>query len=187
VIQEAYIQGVSTRSVDELVKAMGMSGISKSQIRPRLCEYIDVRVKTLPDTSQRNVVAADALVWALSELSGPSKVGYMIGGGSAFPQSSDDRPRACNGPCASDRDGRCSPARSAAIGRSTDSEFLSRATHSRACIKFTSSLRNPFAVGGHCSLNFTSQTIFWQFAVTETSLPARFPNKLRTLRRLWSC
>jgi putative transposase len=29
VIQEAYIQGVSTRSVDELVKAMGMSGISK--------------------------------------------------------------------------------------------------------------------------------------------------------------
>ena len=31
VIQEAYIQGVSTRSVDELVKAMGMTGISKSQ------------------------------------------------------------------------------------------------------------------------------------------------------------
>ena len=37
VIQEAYIQGVSTRSVDELVKAMGMSGISKSQVS-RLCE-----------------------------------------------------------------------------------------------------------------------------------------------------
>ena len=32
VIQEAYIQGISTRSVDELVKAMGMSGISKSQV-----------------------------------------------------------------------------------------------------------------------------------------------------------
>ena len=30
VIQEAYIQGVSTRSVDDLVKAMGMAGISKS-------------------------------------------------------------------------------------------------------------------------------------------------------------
>jgi transposase-like protein len=29
VIQEAYIQGVSTRSVDDLVKAMGMAGISK--------------------------------------------------------------------------------------------------------------------------------------------------------------
>ena len=30
VIQEAYIQGISTRSVDDLVKAMGMSGVSKS-------------------------------------------------------------------------------------------------------------------------------------------------------------
>ena len=43
VIQEAYIQGVSTRSVDELVKAMGMSGISKSQVS-RLCSDIDERV-----------------------------------------------------------------------------------------------------------------------------------------------
>jgi len=43
VIQEAYIQGVSTRSVDELVKAMGMSGISKSQVS-RLCSEIDERV-----------------------------------------------------------------------------------------------------------------------------------------------
>ena len=32
VIQEAYVHGISTRSVDELVKAMGMSGISKSQV-----------------------------------------------------------------------------------------------------------------------------------------------------------
>jgi putative transposase len=45
VIQEAYVQGVSTRSVDELVKAMGMTGISKSQVS-RLCEDIDERVKT---------------------------------------------------------------------------------------------------------------------------------------------
>ncbi len=43
VIQEAYIQGVSTRSVDNLVKAMGMSGISKSQVS-RLCEEIDGKV-----------------------------------------------------------------------------------------------------------------------------------------------
>jgi putative transposase len=42
VIQEAYIQGVSPRSVDDLVKAMGMSGVSKSQIS-RLCEEIDER------------------------------------------------------------------------------------------------------------------------------------------------
>jgi len=44
VIQEAYIQGISTRSVDDLVKAMGMSGISKSQVS-RLCEEIDDKVK----------------------------------------------------------------------------------------------------------------------------------------------
>jgi transposase-like protein len=44
VIQEAYVQGVSTRSVDDLVKAMGMSGISKSQVS-RLCEEIDGKVK----------------------------------------------------------------------------------------------------------------------------------------------
>jgi transposase-like protein len=48
VIQEAYIQGVSTRSVDDLVKAMGMSGVSKSQVS-RLCEEIDERVKTFLD------------------------------------------------------------------------------------------------------------------------------------------
>jgi len=44
VIQEAYVQGVSTRSVDDLVKAMGGSGVSKSQVS-RLCEEIDEKVK----------------------------------------------------------------------------------------------------------------------------------------------
>jgi putative transposase len=48
VIQEAYIQGISTRSVDNLVKALGMSGVSKSQVS-RLCEDIDERVKTFLD------------------------------------------------------------------------------------------------------------------------------------------
>jgi transposase-like protein len=48
VIQEAYIHGVSTRSVDDLVKALGMSGVSKSQVS-RLCEEIDQRVKTFLD------------------------------------------------------------------------------------------------------------------------------------------
>lgn len=43
VIQEAYIHGVSTRSVDDLVQALGGSGISKSQVS-RLVEEIDERV-----------------------------------------------------------------------------------------------------------------------------------------------
>ena len=44
VIQEAYVQGISTWSVDDLVKAMGMEGISKSQVS-RLCSEIDERVQ----------------------------------------------------------------------------------------------------------------------------------------------
>jgi transposase-like protein len=48
VIQEAYIQGVSTRSVDDLVKAMGMTGISKSQVS-RLCGEIDGKISTFLD------------------------------------------------------------------------------------------------------------------------------------------
>jgi len=44
VIQEAYVQGISTRSVDDLVRAMGLDGISKSQVS-RLCAEIDGRVK----------------------------------------------------------------------------------------------------------------------------------------------
>lgn len=43
VIQESYVHGVSTRSVDDLVKAMGAGGMSKSQVS-RLCAEIDERV-----------------------------------------------------------------------------------------------------------------------------------------------
>jgi putative transposase len=43
VIQEAYIKGISTRSVDDLVKALGMSGVSKSQVS-RLCGELDEQV-----------------------------------------------------------------------------------------------------------------------------------------------
>src|SRR5580693_8265586 len=48
VIQEAYIQGISTRSVDELVRAMGMEGISKSQVS-RLCGEIDGKIAAFLD------------------------------------------------------------------------------------------------------------------------------------------
>ena len=44
VIQEAYVHGISTRSVDDLVKAMGMTGISKSEVS-RVCAEIDERVQ----------------------------------------------------------------------------------------------------------------------------------------------
>jgi transposase-like protein len=45
VIQEAYVHGVSTRAVDDLVKAMGASGISKSEVS-RICQDIDGKVQS---------------------------------------------------------------------------------------------------------------------------------------------
>jgi putative transposase len=44
VVQEAYVKGVSTRKVDDLVQALGMTGISKSQVS-RLCSELDGRVR----------------------------------------------------------------------------------------------------------------------------------------------
>jgi putative transposase len=43
VIQEAWVGGVSTRRVDDLVQAMGLAGISKSTVS-KLCKDIDDRV-----------------------------------------------------------------------------------------------------------------------------------------------
>ncbi len=44
VVQEAYVEGISTRRVDDLVKALGMEGISKSQVS-RLCQALDEEVE----------------------------------------------------------------------------------------------------------------------------------------------
>jgi putative transposase len=44
VVQEAYVCGISTRKVDDLVRALGMEGISKSQVS-RLCEELDQEVE----------------------------------------------------------------------------------------------------------------------------------------------
>jgi transposase-like protein len=44
VVREAYVQGVSTRKVDDLVKALGLDGISKSQVS-RLCQALDEEVE----------------------------------------------------------------------------------------------------------------------------------------------
>ena len=44
VVQEAYVEGVSTRRVDDLVKTLGLEGISKSQVS-RLCAALDAEVE----------------------------------------------------------------------------------------------------------------------------------------------
>jgi len=48
VIQEAYVHGVSTRKVDDLVRALGMEGISKSEVS-RLCGELDASMQQLRD------------------------------------------------------------------------------------------------------------------------------------------
>ena len=45
VIQQAYVEGVSTRRVDDLVKALGCKGISKSQVS-RICQELDEVVES---------------------------------------------------------------------------------------------------------------------------------------------
>ena len=60
VIQEAWIAGVSTRRVDELVQAMGMSGISKSSVS-KLCKDIDERVT--PSSNDRSMASGRICGW----------------------------------------------------------------------------------------------------------------------------
>ena len=59
VVQEAYVGGVSTRRVDDLVKALGMDGISKSQVS-RLCAELDEEVARFRD---RPLTAAYPYLW----------------------------------------------------------------------------------------------------------------------------
>src|SRR6266487_4028047 len=59
VIVEAYVKGVSTRKVDDLVRALGMDGISKSEVS-RICKALDEDVKTF---LARSIDGAYPYVW----------------------------------------------------------------------------------------------------------------------------
>ncbi len=59
VVREAYVQGVSTRRVDDLVKALGLDGISRSQVS-RLCEELDTEVERF---RQRKLEGSYPFVW----------------------------------------------------------------------------------------------------------------------------
>ncbi len=58
-VREAYIQGVSTRRVDNLVQALGLDGISKSEVS-RLCETLDREVERF---RQRKLAGRYPYVW----------------------------------------------------------------------------------------------------------------------------
>lgn len=59
VLQEAYVMGVSTRKVDDLVKALGISGVSKSEVS-RVCAELDEVVATFRN---RPLDAAYPYIW----------------------------------------------------------------------------------------------------------------------------
>jgi transposase-like protein len=59
VVQQAYVHGVSTRKVDDLVKGLGMEGISKSQVS-RICAELDAEVERF---TSRPLTGAYPYVW----------------------------------------------------------------------------------------------------------------------------
>ena len=105
VIQEAYVHGISTRSVDDLVKATGGTGVSKSQVS-RLCAEIDERVQAFlsrpiegrprcsgPSSSARSPIAACAASGSSSPTT--TRACGRPPGASSMPASSG---AACTGP-----------------------------------------------------------------------------------------
>ena len=71
VVQEAYVHGVSTRKVDELVKALGMGGISKSRVS-ELCEELDEEVERFRG---RSLEGSYPYVWVDAPTSRPARTG----------------------------------------------------------------------------------------------------------------
>jgi putative transposase len=59
VVQEAYVNGVSTRKVDRLVEALGLAGVSKDQVS-RLCQGLDEQVTAF---RERPLEAAYPYLW----------------------------------------------------------------------------------------------------------------------------
>lgn len=59
VVQEAYVKGVSTRKVDDLLKAMGLTGIDKSKVS-RICKELDQAVEQF---RQRQLKESYPYVW----------------------------------------------------------------------------------------------------------------------------
>jgi transposase-like protein len=59
VIQEAWVHGVSTRKVDDLLKALGIDGISKSEVS-RICSELDAEIEAF---RQRPITGEHPYVW----------------------------------------------------------------------------------------------------------------------------
>lgn len=71
VIMQAYVEGVLTRSVDDLVEALGIdSGVSKSEMS-RICAKLDVEVDAFRNRSlARAVRRVQSDLWRVRQVSG---------------------------------------------------------------------------------------------------------------------
>jgi putative transposase len=90
VVQEAYVQGVSTRRVDDLVQALGMQGISKSQVS-RLCAELDNEVERF---RTRKLVGPYPYVWLDGTFVKVRENGRVVSQAIVIAIGVSDRPRA---------------------------------------------------------------------------------------------
>ncbi|MCE2499232.1 MAG: transposase [Dehalococcoidia bacterium] len=83
-IQQAYVEGVSTRTVDDLVKTLGCDGISKSQVS-RICGQLDQMVDAFLgrplDAGPYPYVWLDAMTQKVREGGRPSQADERQRGG----------------------------------------------------------------------------------------------------------
>lgn len=75
VVQEAYVQGISTRKVDDLVQALGMTGISKSQVS-RLCQSLAAAVQRF---AERQLAGGYPYVWVDATFVKVREQGRVVG------------------------------------------------------------------------------------------------------------
>ena len=80
VIVEAYVKGVSTRKVDDLVRALGIDGISRSEVS-RICKVLDEEVKTFlhrPIEGEHPYVWLDATFHKIREAGRVTSVATVV-------------------------------------------------------------------------------------------------------------
>jgi putative transposase len=80
VVVEAYVKGVSTRTVDDLVKALGIDGISKSEVG-RLCKVLDQEVEAFrsrPIEDECPYVILDATFHKVREIDRVTSVACIV-------------------------------------------------------------------------------------------------------------
>ena len=75
VVQEAYVHGVSTRKVDDLVKALGLEGVSKSDVS-RICQDLD---ETVQGFRERRLEGAYPYVWLDATFPKVREGGHVVG------------------------------------------------------------------------------------------------------------